>query len=265
MPEIGKSIRMERIMNRDSRRTVIVPLDHGVTIGPGEGIIDLRETVNLAAEGGANAVVEHKGMIRSGHRGYGKDIGLIIHLSASTSLAPDPNKKVLVASVEEALRKGADAVSIHINIGAADESLMLSSLGAVTEKCQYWGMPLLAMMYPRGKDITDQNDVRFVKHAARVGAELGADIVKTNYTGDPDSFKEVIEGCPVPVIAAGGPKAKTDEDFLTAVKGVIEAGGMGVAAGRNVFQHPRTADMVRAIAKVVHEDWEVKDALKIIE
>ncbi|MBU7004067.1 MAG: class I fructose-bisphosphate aldolase family protein [Theionarchaea archaeon] len=265
MPDIGKSIRMERIMNRDSRRTVIVPLDHGVTIGPVEGIIDLRETVNLAAEGGANAVVEHKGMIRSGHRGYGKDIGLIIHLSASTNLAPDPNKKVLVASVEEALRKGADAVSIHINIGAADESLMLSSLGSVTESCQHWGMPLLAMMYPRGKDITDQNDVKFVKHAARVGAELGADIVKTNYTGDPDSFKEVIQGCPVPVIAAGGPKAKTDEDFLTAVKGVIEAGGMGVAAGRNVFQHPRTVDMVRAIAKIVHEEWEVKDALKIIE
>jgi len=252
-------------MNRDSRRTVIVPLDHGVTIGPVEGIIDLRKTVNLAADGGANAVVEHKGMIRSGHRGYGKDIGLIIHLSASTELAPDPNKKVLVASVEEALQKGADAVSIHINIGAADESLMLSSLGAVTEKCQHWGMPLLAMMYPRGKDITDQNDVKFVKHAARVGAELGADIVKTNYTGDPDSFKEVVEGCPVPVIAAGGPKAKTDEDFLTSVKGVVEAGGMGVAAGRNVFQHPNTVGMVKAIAGIVHEDMEVADALKIIK
>jgi fructose-bisphosphate aldolase/2-amino-3,7-dideoxy-D-threo-hept-6-ulosonate synthase len=178
MSQIGKSIRMERVMNRDSRRTVIIPLDHGVTIGPVEGIIDLRQTVNQAAEGGANAVVEHKGMIRSGHRGYGKDIGLIIHLSASTSLAPDPNKKVLVASVEEALRKGADAVSVHINVGAADESLMLAALGEVSDRCLQWGMPLLAMMYPRGEKIDDQNKVEFVKHAARVGAELGADIVK---------------------------------------------------------------------------------------
>jgi fructose-bisphosphate aldolase/2-amino-3,7-dideoxy-D-threo-hept-6-ulosonate synthase len=265
MPEIGKSIRMERIMNRATGRTVIVPLDHGVTLGPVEGIIDLRETVDLAAEGGANAVIEHKGMIRSGHRGYGKDIGLLIHLSASTILAPDPNKKVLVASVEEALRKGADGVSIHINVGAADEDLMLHSLGLVSEKCQHWGMPLLAMMYPRGEKIADQNQVEFVKHAARVGAELGADIVKTNYTGDPDSFKEVVQGCPAPVIAAGGPKTKTDEDFLQAVKGVIEAGGAGLAAGRNVFQHARTPDMVRSIAKIVHENWEVEDALKIIQ
>lgn len=265
LPHIGKSIRTERIMDRTSKRTVIVPLDHGVTIGPVEGIVDLRDTVNQAAEGGANAVIEHKGMIGLGHRGYGKDIGLIIHLSASTNLAPDPDKKVLVTGVEEAIRKGADAVSIHINIGAADEDMMLHALGSVSEKCQYWGMPLLAMIYPRGEKISDQNDVQFVKHAARVGAELGADMVKTNYTGDPDSFKEVVRGCPVPVIAAGGPKMNTDEDFLYAVKGVIEAGGAGVAAGRNVFQHHRTADMVRSIAKIVHENWDVEDALKIIK
>jgi len=264
MPQVGKSIRMERIMNRATKRTVIIPLDHGVTMGPVEGIIDLRKTVDEAAEGGANAVLEHKGMISSGHRGYGKDIGLILHLSASTNLAPDPNKKVLVATVEEALRTGADAVSVHINVGAADEDLMLHALGSISERCQYWGMPLLAMMYPRGEKIADQNDVEFVKHAARVGAELGADIVKTNYTGDPDSFKEVVRGCPVPVIAAGGPKTSTDEDFLEAVKGVIEAGGAGVAAGRNVFQRHGMADMVRAIAKIVHENWEVEDALKSI-
>jgi len=264
LPEIGKFIRTERIMNRKTRRTVIVPLDHGVTLGPVHGIIDLRDTVNQCAEGGANAVVEHKGMVQTGYRGYGKDIGLIIHISASTSLAPDPNKKVLVATVEEALKIGADAVSIHINVGAADEDLMLSSLGSISERCQFWGMPLLAMMYPRGEKISDQNDVQFVKHAARVGAELGADIVKTNYTGSPETFKEVVRGCPVPVIAAGGPKTKTDEEFLTQVKGAMEAGGIGVAAGRNVFQHERTADMVRAIAKIVHENWEVSEAVKII-
>ena len=115
-------------MDRTSKRTVIVPLDHGVTLGPVEGIVDLRDTVNQAAEGGANAVIEHKGMIGLGHRGYGKDIGLIIHLSASTNLAPDPNKKVLVTGVEEAIRKGADAVSIHINIGAADEESTLQAM-----------------------------------------------------------------------------------------------------------------------------------------
>jgi len=265
MSEIGKSIRMERIMNRESKRTVIVPLDHGVTIGPVEGIIDLRKTVDTVAEGGANAVVVHKGMVKSGHRGYGKDIGLIVHLSASTSLSPDPNNKVLVGTVEEAIRMGADAVSVHINVGANDEPSMLEALGRVSQSCETWGMPLVAMMYPRGEKIDDQNKVEFVKHAARVGAELGADIVKTNYTGDPDTFREVVKGCPVPVVAAGGPKTETDEEFLQAVRGVVEAGGAGVAAGRNVFQHRNPAAMVKAIAKIVHEEWDVENAAKLLK
>jgi len=120
--EIGKRIRLERIINRDTGKTVIVPMDHGVSMGPIKGIINLSKTINEVAEGGANAVVLHKGMVEFGHRGYGRDIGLILHLSASTSLGPDPNEKVLVASVEEALKLGADAVSIHVNIGSNTET-----------------------------------------------------------------------------------------------------------------------------------------------
>ena len=93
-----------------------------------------------------------------------------------------------MATVEEALKIGADAVSIHVNVGAEDESHMLSTLGEISRHCQEWGMPLLAMMYPRGKKIKDEYSAEYIAHAARVGAELGADIVKTNYTGDQDSF-----------------------------------------------------------------------------
>ena len=115
---IGKEIRLERIINRDSGKTVIVPMDHGVTVGPIKGLINMAETVNKIAEGGANAVVLHKGIVTSGHRGKGKDIGLIIHRSASTTLAPDPNNKISICTVEEAIKLGADAVSVHVNIGA---------------------------------------------------------------------------------------------------------------------------------------------------
>lgn len=270
MSEIGKSIRMERIVDGDTKRTVIVALDHGLTVGPVEGIIDLRKTIHDAARGGANAVILHNGMIRSGYGVYMNQMnqmGIIIHLSAGTNLAPDPNNKVLVGTVEEALRKGADAVSIHVNLGASSEGSMLHALGSVSERCEFWGIPLVAMMYPRGEKIGNENgvDVELVKHAARVGGELGADLVKTSYTGDPDSFKEVVRGCPVPVVGAGGPKTDKDEDFLSTVKGVMEAGGSGVAVGRNVFQTHSVADMVKAVAKIVHENWEVEDAVKIIE
>ena len=259
---IGKSLRLERIMNRNTKKTVIVPMDHGVSDGPIFGLVNVAESVNKVAEGGANAVLLHKGMTKAGHRGYGKDLGLILHLSASTSLSPDPDYKVLVASVEEAMKIGADAVSVHVNIGANNEPEMLEILGSVAEDCDFWGMPLLSMTYPRGPDIKDEFDVEVVKHAARVGAELGADIVKTSYTGSVDSFEEVILGCPVPVIMAGGPKTKNDTEFLTMIKGAIDAGAAGVAVGRNVFQHKNPTAMIKAVSKVVHDNADVADAIE---
>ncbi|WP_131007657.1 2-amino-3,7-dideoxy-D-threo-hept-6-ulosonate synthase [Methanofervidicoccus abyssi] len=262
---IGKVIRLERIFNKDSERTVIIPMDHGVTIGPVKGLENMKETINAVAEGGANAVLVHKGIVRHGHRGYGKDIGLIIHLSAGTNLSPDPNKKVLVTSVEEAIRMGADAVSIHVNVGADSDYEMYRDLGRIAEICEYWGMPLIAMMYPRGRKIKDEKDPEAVAHAARLGAELGADIIKTNYTGDIDSFKEVVKGCPAPIVIAGGPKTKSDREFLQMVKDAIEAGAVGVATGRNVFQHRDISGITRAISMVVHEGADVEEALKFIK
>jgi fructose-bisphosphate aldolase/2-amino-3,7-dideoxy-D-threo-hept-6-ulosonate synthase len=262
MTEIGKSVRMERIMNRKTGKMIIVPMDHGVSMGPIAGLIDMPTIVDKVAEGGANAVLLHKGIIKVGHRGYGRDIGLIMHLSGSTSLGPDPNNKVLVSKVEEAIKMGADAVSVHINIGAENEADMLKILGNTARECMEWGMPLLAMMYPRGKKIESEHDVEVVKIAARAGAELGADIIKTNYTGDPDSFKEVVRGCPAPVVIAGGPKMETDRDVLEMVEGAIEAGGAGTSIGRNIFQHDNPTKMTRAIARIVHEGWSAEEAME---
>lgn len=262
---IGKKIRIERILDRKTGRCVIVPMDHGVSVGPVAGITNMEETIDQVASGGANAVLMHKGMVRTGHRGYGKDIGLIIHLSASTSLGSDPDHKVLVTSVEKAIKIGADAVSVHVNVGSSKESEMLQKLGKTAETCDDWGMPLIAMMYPRGPKIHEEHDVEVVKLAARAGAELGADIIKTNYTGDPETFAEVIEGCPVPVVIAGGPRVETDAELLEMVKNSVDVGGAGVAIGRNIFQAESPSKTTRAIAEIVHNNLEVEEALKILE
>jgi class I fructose-bisphosphate aldolase len=127
-----------------------------------------------------------------------------------------------------------------------------------------WGMPLLAMIYPRGEKIKNEYDVNAVKHAARVGDEMGADIVKVSYTGSVETFKEVVSGCSVPVVIAGGPKMDSDHEILEMVKGSIDAGGKGVSIGRNVFQHKNPTRMVRAISTIVHEGRNVGDALKIL-
>jgi len=265
MTIIGKQIRMERIMDRNTGRTIIVPLDHGVSVGPIPGICDIKSTVAKVAEGGANAIVEHKGLVGAGHRRSGVDIGLIIHLSASTTLSPYPHSKTLVCSVEEALKLGADAVSIHVNIGDEQEKDMLNDFGKVCYEARTWGMPLLAMMYPRGQKIKDEYDVEVVKHAARVGCEMGADIVKVSYTGSPESFRQVIDGCTVPVLIAGGAKMDSDRDILEMVKGSIDAGGSGASIGRNVFQHREPSLMVKAMAKIIFDNGSVDDALKILK
>lgn len=250
------------MMNRDTRRMVIVPMDHGLSMGPIAGLEDMTEIINKIADGGANAVILHKGIVRAGHRGYGRDIGLILHLSGSTSLGPDPLGKVPVATVEEAIKLGADAISVHVNVGAPNEPEQLRSFGEVAEICAGWGMPLLAMMYPRGPKVKSEHDPAMVAHAARVGAELGADIIKTNYTGKIDSFKKVVKGCPVPVVIAGGPKMATDRDVLEMASEATKAGGAGVSIGRNVFQHRNPTGMVRALAKIVHEETSVEQAMR---
>jgi len=258
--EPGKKRRLKRIF-RDDERTVIVPMDHGVTVGPVTGLVNMQEIINKLLRGGVDAVVLHRGVAKHVDTG---NAGLIVHLSGITKLGPDPNNKVQVCSVEEAMRIGADAVSVHVNVGAEQEDKMLVKLGRVADDCDRYGVPLLAMMYPRGQKIKDQHAVDVVAHAARLGAELGADIVKTNYTGDVETFKEVVRGCCVPVIIAGGPKVETVREVLQMVHDSIKAGGAGISIGRNVFQHENPTKMVKALSAIVHNGASVDQSLKIL-
>ncbi|OGS62225.1 MAG: fructose-bisphosphate aldolase [Euryarchaeota archaeon RBG_19FT_COMBO_69_17] len=251
MTSVGKGIRMRRVFHGD--KALIVAMDHGVSSGPVAGLEDIRKAVGNVAKGGASAVVLHKGVVRFAKEYLGDGLGLILHLSASTSLSTRVNRKVLVTQVDEALAYGADAISVHVNLGGSDDEPMLADLGATASACSRFGMPLLAMMYPRGENIKNPYDVEVVKHVARVGAELGADVVKTVYTGAPETFKEVVRGCPVPVVVAGGPKLDTDRATLEMVAAALAGGAAGVSIGRNVFQAKDPIGMTRAIARMIFD------------
>ncbi|MCL2295833.1 MAG: 2-amino-3,7-dideoxy-D-threo-hept-6-ulosonate synthase [Methanomassiliicoccaceae archaeon] len=261
----GKNIRLERIIDRETGNAVIVPMDHGISVGPIPGIIDMKSTVNAVSQGGATAVLMQKGIIPYGHRTAGNDVGLILHLSASTNLGSSSDSKVLVSTVEEGLKFGADAVSIHVNLGAETEPQMLSDMGKVSRDCTEWGMPLLVMAYARGPSIKNQFDPEKVAHCARVAAELGADMIKVSYTGDIDSFKNVVKGALAPVLIAGGPKMGSDMDILNMVYDSIEAGGRGVSIGRNIFQHSNPRAMTEAISGIVLKGMTVKEAAKLLK
>lgn len=258
----GKQIRLERIFNRNTKKTVIVPMDHGVTVGLIDGLTDMKKAVKDVAKGGANAVVLHKGIVPICHRRGGKDVGLIVHLSGSTTLSPNPNSKTLICTVEDAIRLGADAVSIQVNVGNDNEGRMLEDLGRTTSIATKWGYPLLAMMYPRAEKVKDEYNAEAVMHVARLGVELGADIVKCSYTGDPETFRKVVEGCsPVPVVIAGGPKMDSDLALVRMVRGAMDAGAAGISIGRNIFQHKNPQLITETLSCMVHDLWSVEKAM----
>ncbi len=256
----GKTRRLRRIMQQDNH-TVIVPMDHGVTVGPIQGITNMQQITDQLVKGKADAILVHKGIAK--HIDVG-NAGLIVMLSGMSNLSPNINGKVQVCSVQEAIRIGADAVSVHVNVGAQDEDKMLHNLGKVSDECDIYGIPLLAMMYPRGPKIQNEHAPDVIAHAARIGAELGADIIKTNYTGNIDTFKEVVESCPVPVVIAGGPKCKSNDEVLQTTFDAMEAGAAGLSIGRNVFQCEKPTQIVKALSAIVHQNATVEQALKLL-
>jgi len=243
----ARALRMGHIMR--GGRMLCIPMDHGISNGPIEGLEDPRGVIAECDGHGLTCVIINKGIVRALR--VPPAAGILVHFSASTSLSPHPNRKMITGSVEEAVRIGADGVSLHINVGGKEEPEMLEQLGTVADACDEWGMPLLAMMYPRGENISDAHDPGTVAHAARIGAECGADIVKTVYTGDRESFSRVVRSTPVPVVIAGGPRADTDAGTLEMTADAMAAGAAGVTYGRNIFAHPSPRRMVQALSDVI--------------
>lgn len=256
---IGKSNRLKNIF-RSNGRAVILPIDHGLTYGPISGIDRLGGFLGSLAECKLDAIVAQKGVLQK--ELYGGRQAQIVHISGSTSLSGKAEKKVLVGSVEDAIRLGASAVSVHINIGSSFESRMLKDLGVVSSQCEKWGMPLLAMMY-----LTNQNGTALaaqdVSHIARIAAELGADFVKVPYTGAQESFQKVVSGCFVPVLIAGGDTKGGEQGFFRQVRDSVDAGGAGLCVGRHAFQSQSPSAFIAVLERLVHYGLDAKSAFEM--
>jgi fructose-bisphosphate aldolase/2-amino-3,7-dideoxy-D-threo-hept-6-ulosonate synthase len=233
-------------------------MDHGVTLGPVKGLVDIESTVDAVTDAGADAVLTQKGVAPRVHENK-NGAGYVVHLNGSTELGPDENDKRRTGTVEAALRAGADAVSFHINVGSRHEPDQLTWLSDLTERAEQFGVPTLAMAYARGPDI-DESDPESLAHAVRLAEELGADVVKTGYSGDGDSFAPVCAGTRLPVVIAGGSRG-TDRQTVEMVRGAMDGGAAGVSMGRSIFQHDDPGAITRAVAAVIHDGAGVDEAL----
>lgn len=248
----GCKRRVRRLFSARSDKTILLPLDHGVTEGLLPGLEDMKTLLQQLDPKLVQGVILHKGLARELGSFVDTRQNLIVHLSAGTRHGLPPYNRSLVCSIQEALRIGADAVSVHINIGNDLEDRMLSDMGMVVDEAHQLGIPVLAAVFARGGQIVNELDPTLVAHCIRLGAELGADIVIVPFSGETDSFARAIAACPVPVLIAGGPRQPGFENFLQMIKQVMDTGAKGVSIGRNIFQHPEPIKALEMIAEIVH-------------
>lgn len=249
-----REARLRRLYHHGPHGLLVTPLDHTLAAGPvtrpGRTLDDL---VTALTRGGADAIVLHKGAVRHVAAQHLADVSLVVHLNGSTASAPDPDAKVLLTSVEEAIRVGADAVSLHVNLGSATETQQLQDLASVAQACDRWNIPLLVMIYPRGPNVHDPADPDLLLRAVTIAADLGADLVKTGAPREVDTIRDLVTSCPIPVLLAGGPPRANDQELVTDVRRAVAGGVGGLAMGRSLFQSANPQRTTAIVAALIHQ------------
>jgi DhnA family fructose-bisphosphate aldolase class Ia len=242
----GKAVRLHRIFRADGR-SVVVALDHGQFKHKAKGLDDIGGIIGKVIDGGTDGIILNPGPATQFASIYAGRAALILRLTgASTEHNPDFDYHRPIATVEQAVALGADAVLVMGFIGGAGEARSLELLARIAGDCRSYGMPLIAEMLPVEPDRF--YDTEWIRCAARVGYELGADCIKAYFTNAP-AYGTVVDNCPVPILIAGGPKV---DDPLAMVQDAISLGAAGVAFGRNVFEAANPTQEVEKLVSLVH-------------
>ena len=260
---LGKEVRLKRLLG-PSGRLLSITIDHPITRGLLPGLEDIRTTMRQVVAGGPDAITMHKGIAEKVFAPYAGQSAMIMKASAY-SVQYHATYDAPVADVEEAVRLGADAISVGCIVGGPEQADQLTFLGKISKEASSAGMPLVAHIYPKGSLIKDPHAAKAVTYAARVGAELGVDIIKTLWTGSAESFREVVEGCPAIVALAGGEMGETLEDYLRMTRDALDVGLGGVTYGRFVWQHQHPSAVIKALRALIHDNASVANSLKVYD
>jgi len=260
---IGKHVRLRRLLNQKSGHLLAIAVDHAIGWGVIEGIEDIQGTINRVASARPDAITMQKGIAASCMEPWAGRQAFILKC---TSFSPFyPGYDGFTASINDAVRLGADAVAVGVTIGGQAQPELLKNLAQFAEQASTLGYPVVTHIYPKGELIppAEQYSYKHVAYAARTAAEVGVDIVKTFYTGDPESYRRVIEACPARVVVSGGPKMEKLEDVFRMTRDAMDAGAAGVTYGRNVWQRKDAEIVIRALQAIIHDGAPVERALDI--
>lgn len=271
---LGKTIRLRRLMRKG--RALVVPLDHGLVAGPLKGIEDPVALVKLIAQSDADAVLLTPGVLDQVAGELGQ-LAVVLRVDGCSTLEGGGPMRQFV-SVSQAAALGVDALIVNATIGGPQESVELRKLGRVAEEASRWGIPLIAEMLSarmlanhldfkgEGKAALPANVAEDIALVARIGAEMGADIIKTRYSGGEESFRRIVAATGRPVMVAGGPMRDSSlRSLFEIVDHSLSAGAEGIIFGRNVWQHRRPDAVLAGLAAMVHDAATIEDALSVAE
>jgi DhnA family fructose-bisphosphate aldolase class Ia len=249
--DCGKKIRLNRIV-RPGHRSLVIAFDHALVLGPISGTENPAQQVRRFADAGVDALLLNIGLLRVCLDALLGDRmpGIIARIDWTTLWGiPNGNgtgletagelRSCMLASPDDAMRHGADAVLTYLAVGTGDsafEAKEIARNAEVARECERIGMPMIVETLARGKNVKNHSDPAWLKLHTRMAAELGADVVKTDYAGDPQAMRGVVKDCPIPILVLGGSRYSSDAEALALIRGVAAAGAAGVFFGRNVFQ-----------------------------
>lgn len=260
---VGKTTRINRIFGADGK-AVMVAVNHGLGMGPLQGIEYMDRTLKDIMEDAPDSLTIHKGIaLRYMDEFAGKTSLILKCTNATRYRSPE---ETAVATVEEALTLGADAIAVGLTLCGEAEAQEIARAAAFIRTAEQFGIPTVTHSYPSGTLISDEEryNVEHVAYAVRVSLELGVDIIKTFWTGSQESFAKIVKiGSPAKVVISGGPKCDTLLQCFEMTKQGIDAGAAGITYGRNVWQHPHPAAVVSGLKAIVHHNATAAEALEI--
>lgn len=259
----GLELRKKALFDSKDGNSVIIAMDHGAIVGAMPGIERPHELVQACVEAEVDGILTNKGFVDAAVSTWDRCTSLVLRLTGGFTVLGGGFEEEIVVLPETAARYNAACAAITVKFGHQREGAFIRQASLAIDRCHELGIPVMVEAMAKGTlkgESFPANNADAIRMAARMGAEIGADLIKTYYTGSIDSFRKVTEECPVPVVILGGSKTDSVRAIFQDIHDSLQAGGKGIAVGRNIWGHGNVDAMLKAVNGIVHEQWDVDTA-----